>query len=71
MTDAANKGAQAGPELEALAVGAVLSRLKSDPEKGLSEDKVWARLSTYGPNALPESHASFGRLIFDTCLQSR
>lgn len=68
MADAAKrngKGAPEGPDLETLPIGEVLSSLKTDPDQGLSDDEARRRLSTYGPNALPEKHESFARKILN------
>ncbi|WP_346914242.1 cation-transporting P-type ATPase [uncultured Roseibium sp.] len=68
MADAAKRngnGGPAGPDLETLPIGEVLTSLKTDPDKGLSDEEARGRLSTYGPNALPEKHESFARKVLN------
>ncbi len=68
MADAAKRNGNGGPvgsDLETLPVEEVLSSLKTDPDKGLSDDEARARLATYGPNALPEKHESFARKVLN------
>ena len=42
------------PAWHAIATDEVLRRLNTDPNKGLKTNEVSQRLSTYGPNRLPE-----------------
>jgi hypothetical protein len=68
MADAAKRngnGGPVGPDLETLPIGEVLSSLKTNPDKGLSDDEARGRLAAYGPNALPEKHESFARKVLN------
>ncbi|MEO1191318.1 MAG: plasma-membrane proton-efflux P-type ATPase [Pseudomonadota bacterium] len=54
----------AGTDYEKLSVDEALAALKSDQAAGLSAEEAASRLSTNGPNALPEEKTSLAKQLF-------
>lgn len=63
MNTSAEAGNNKGTDLESMPVDAVLEKLGSDADKGLTDGEAQKRLTQYGPNALPEKHVSLAAKI--------